>query len=71
MVRIENNSHMLEITCYVPFKGFFSVYGTFSDKVVRTWFVWHETWNTSLFGICYCVESLQSKTIVICMKLRA
>ena len=37
MVRIEKNSHMLEVTY----------------KVVQTWFVCHEAWHTTLFGIDY------------------
>ena len=57
MVRIQNNSHMLEITCYVAFlKLFLSVFGTFSHQLVQTWYVWLDTWHTTLFGICYCVE---------------
>ena len=36
--------------------GFLSVLGTFSHKVVQTWFIWHETWLTTLIGINYCVE---------------
>ena len=37
------------------FLGFLSVFGTFSHKVVRTCFGWHETLQTTLFRICYCV----------------
>ena len=36
--------------------GFLNVFCTFSHKVVQTYFVWHETWHTTLFGIYYCVE---------------
>ena len=39
---------MLEITCEVAFIRFF--------KVAKTWFVWHETWHTKLFGIYCCFE---------------
>ena len=51
MFRIENDSHMLKIACYVRFKGFLSFYGTYCLKVVQTWLFWHETWHTILFGI--------------------
>ena len=59
MVRIEKNSHMLAITHYAGFFRFFSVFGTFSLKVLQTWYVWHETWHTTLFGIYYCVEMVR------------
>ena len=59
MVRIENNSHMLEITCNDAFLRFLSAFGTFSHKLVQTWFVWPETWHTTLFGIYYCVEIIR------------
>ena len=29
--------------------------GNFSHEVVKAWFVYHETWNTKLFGIYYFV----------------
>ena len=38
------------------FYAFLSVFGTFAHKVAQTWFVLHETWHTTLFGIYYCVE---------------
>ena len=38
------------------FYGFLSFFGTFAHKVAQTWFVLHETWHTTLFGIYYCVE---------------
>ena len=38
------------------FYAFLSVFGTFAHKVAQTWFVLHETWQTTLFGIYYCVE---------------
>ena len=56
---IENNSHMHEITCYVLFKGFLGCVGTFSHKVVPTWFVFHETRHKTLFYIYYCVEVIR------------
>ena len=60
MVRIANNSHMLGITCQVAYLQFFLiVFGTFSPKVVETWFVCHETWHTTLFGVYYYVEQVR------------
>ena len=38
------------------FEVFLSVFGTFLQKVVESWFVRNETWHTTLFGISYCVE---------------
>ena len=55
MVRIENNSHMLEITYKVAFFEFLSFFFTFAHKVVQTWFVLHETRQRILFGIYYSV----------------
>ena len=52
------------------FYGFLSVFGTFSHKVAKTWFVLHETWHTTLFGIYYFVEVVKIEIIVICYKLR-
>ena len=50
----------------------FSAFRTFSNKVVQTWFVWHETWHRTLFHICYCFKIFRiKKKIVICLKLRA
>ena len=43
------------------FEVFFTVFGTFSHKVVQTWFVFHETWHTTLFAICYCVQMVRIK----------
>ena len=42
------------------FKGFLSVLGTFSFKVVQTSFFSHATWPTILFGIYYSVEMVRS-----------
>ena len=33
-----------------------NVFGTFALRVAQTWFVLHETWDTTQFGIYYCVE---------------
>ena len=43
------------------FYAFFSFFGTFGPKVAQTWFVLHETWHTTLFGIYYCVEVVQNE----------
>ena len=59
MVIIEKNSLMLKLRTKLGFLGFFSVFGTFSLKVLQTWYVWHETWHTTLFGIYYCVEMVR------------
>ena len=55
VVRIE------KVICYkirakYRFYGFLSFFGTFSHKVAETWFLLHETWHTTLFGIYYCVQ---------------
>ena len=41
------------------FNDFFSFNGIIAHKVAKTWFVLHETWNTTLFGIRYCVEEIK------------
>ena len=41
--------------------GLLSLFGTFVNKVAQTWFVLHETWNTILFGIYYCVERIRNE----------
>ena len=33
-----------------------SFFATNGHKVAKTWFVLHETWHKTLFGIYYCVE---------------
>ena len=43
MVRIENHSLILEITCLVA----------------QTWIVLYETSHTTLFGIYYCVQEVR------------
>ena len=35
------------------------VFGTFAHKVAQTWFVLHETWHTTPFGIYDCVEEVR------------
>ena len=50
---------------------FSSVLSTFSHQVVKTWFVWQETWHTTLFGICLVLKWIESKIVVISLKLRA
>ena len=35
---------------------FLSVFGTYAQKIVLTWFVLHETLHRTLFGIYFCVE---------------
>ena len=54
MVRIVNNSHMLEITCSVAILMVFKLFCTFAHKIAQTWYVLHETSHTTLFGIHYC-----------------
>ena len=56
VVRIENHSHVLEIKCYDAILWVKSVFGTFTHKVAQTWFVFHATQHTTLFGIYYCVD---------------
>ena len=41
------------------FECFLYFFGTVSYKVVQTWFVSHETWHRTLFGINYCVERVR------------
>ena len=50
---------MQEIKCSVSFLKFLKRFGTFSHKMVQTWFVLNETWHTTLFGIYYCVEMVR------------
>ena len=56
MFRIENRSHMLEITCKVAILSGLMLFSTLKHNVAQTWFVLHETWHTTLLGIYYCVE---------------
>ena len=46
----------LKLRAKLRCKVFLSVFGTFLQKVVETWFVCNETWHIILFGISYCVE---------------
>ena len=50
---------MLEITSYVAILRFFKLYGGYSVQVVQTWFVWPETWHTTLFGIDNRIEMVK------------
>ena len=47
---------MLENTYHVAFLRLLNVFSTYSLKVVQIWFVWHETWHTTLISIYYCFE---------------
>ena len=38
------------------FCEFLSIFSTFWHKVAQTWCTLHETWQTTVFGIYYCVE---------------
>ena len=40
-------------------KLFLSVFGIFSHILVQTWFVWHETWHTTLLVIYYRDENVK------------
>ena len=61
----------LKLRVKLRFWGFLSVFGTFSHKVVQTWFVSHETWHTTLFHIYYCVEMVGMKTNSHMLELHA
>ena len=56
MVRFENNSHMLELLVKLRFCRFLNFFDTFAHKKSLTWYVLHETWRTTVFGIYDCVE---------------
>ena len=56
VVRIKNFTHMLKLRVKLRFSMFLSFFGTFAHKAVQTWFNFHKTWKTTLFGIYYCVE---------------
>ena len=43
------------------FYRFLSVFGTFAHKVTQNWFILHETWHATLYGIYYCVEVFRDK----------
>ena len=40
----------------IRFYGLLSFFGSFAHNVAQTWFVFHETLHTTLFGIYYFVE---------------
>ena len=49
------------VICYnlhvkLRFNAFLNLFGTFAHNVAQKWFVLHETWHTTLFGIYYSVE---------------
>ena len=46
----------LKLRVKLIFYAFLNVFGTFALKVAQTWFLLHETWHTTLFGIYYFVE---------------
>ena len=50
----------LKLCAKLRFWSIFSAFGTFSQKVVQTWFVCHETWHITL-RIFYCVEMVRNK----------
>ena len=51
VVRFENNSHMLDITCSVAIFWIFMLFWHIVHKVAQNWFVLQETMYTTLFGI--------------------
>ena len=46
----------LKLRAKLRFYGLLSFFGSFAHNVAQTWFVFHETWHTTLFGIYYFVE---------------
>ena len=48
--------HMAHNTTKLRFYVFLSFFDAFAYKVAQTWFVLHETWYRTLFGIFYCFE---------------
>ena len=66
VVRIENNNHMLNITCQVAILWVFKFFFTLVHKVDQTWFFLHEIRHTTLFGIYYCVVLVRIEELVIC-----
>ena len=61
VVRIDNYTHMLKLRVKLRFSRFLSFFGTLAHKAGQTWFNMHETWQTTLFGIYYCVEVVKIK----------
>ena len=47
-----------QIRVKLRFFGFLSVFGTFVHKVAQIWFVFQQTWLTTLFGIYIIVLKL-------------
>ena len=56
MVSIEKIVIYMKLRAKFYFLAFICFLGTYSLKVVQNWFVWHEIWHTTLFGIYYCIE---------------
>ena len=50
MVRIENDSHMLEITCYVATLRVLSFFGAFAQKLDQTWYTKNDSLNLVYFA---------------------
>ena len=44
-------------------KDILTFFGTFSHKVVQTWFVWHRKWYTILFDIYNGAEMVRVENI--------
>ena len=64
MVKIGNNSHMLEFTFYVALLGFFlTIFDIFWHKIVQTLFVLRETLHTTLFVIYYFLDIIRIQNI--------
>ena len=51
----------LKLRVKLIFYTFLNVFGTFALKVAQTWFVLHETWHTTLFGIYFFVEVIRNE----------
>ena len=67
----KNINIYLKLCAKLRFWGFFSIFCTFSKKVVQTWFVWHETRHTNYLVYFFVLKWLELISIVICLKLRA
>ena len=51
----------LKLRVKLRFYGFLSVFASFAHQVAQTWFVLHETWHRTLFGVYYCVEMVRTE----------
>ena len=59
-----NQKHIvigLKLRAKLSVCGFLSALGTFSHKMVQTWFVWHQTGHTILIGTYYGVEFVRNQ----------